>query len=476
MRDNSGVSDEYDAVVIGAGPNGLAAAVELARNGWSVVVFEAAATVGGGTRTASLIDSSVVHDVCSAVHIFGAASPFFRSLDLASHGLAWEHAPIDVAHPLDGGWAATAQQSLEATVESLGDDGPRYRRLIADWDRITPDILRPLMHVPRHPLALARFGLPGLLPASQLTRYFDAPEAAALLAGCAAHSMVPLDRPLTTAAAMALLSAGHHSGWPFARGGSQAIADALASLLESLGGEIEVGHPVRSLDDLPPCRAVLFDTAPGAIFEIAGSAVPSSLAGYRHGPGTFKIDYVLSEPVPWAAPACREAGTVHVGGTLAEVAAAEADVGAGRHSDRPFVLVSQPGVADPTPSRQRALWAYCHMPAGSDVDCTDAIDAQIERFAPGFRDVVEGRHVMTSPQFESYNANFVGGDIAGGSGRGLQLVFRPGRWPTRDPYRVGGGTNGVPALYCCSASTPPGAGVHGMCGHNAALSALRHMG
>jgi phytoene dehydrogenase-like protein len=466
--------DTYDAVVVGAGPNGLAAAIKIARAGRSVLVVEAAPTVGGGTRSAALTGPGYMHDLCSAIHAFGAVSPFFAALPLEQLGLEWIHPQVPLAHPLDGDRAAVLHRSLDETVAGLGPSGAAYHRwigpVVRDWDRIVPHILGPLVRVPRHPFALTRFGLRALLPARPVGARLGG-DAAALFAGCAAHAILPLTRPLTASFGLVLLAAGHAAGWPVAAGGSQRVADALAAYLQSLGGEIECGRPVRTMADLPAARAVLFDLPPARVADIAGDRLPGRtqrrFRRFRPGAAVFKVDYALDGPVPWKAEACRAAGTVHVGGRLAEVAAAEAEVAAGRHPKRPFVLVAQQSVCDPSraPAGKHTLWTYCHVPNGSTVDMTDAIEAQIDRFAPGFRDLITARHVTTPAGFEAYNEAYIGGDIAGGAHSGLQLLFRPviGR-----PYRTAD-----PALFLCSASTPPGAGVHGMCGMHAATTALR---
>ncbi|HEX7095215.1 MAG TPA: NAD(P)/FAD-dependent oxidoreductase [Acidimicrobiales bacterium] len=463
----------FDAVVVGAGPNGLAAAITLARAGRSVCVLEANERVGGGSRSAELTEPGFVHDVCSAIHAFGAVTPFFATSPLREHGLEWVVPEIAVAHPLGGDRAAYAVRSVRETADVVGS--PRYeslmRPIVERWDDLTPQVLGPLVRVPRHPVTLARFGIPALLPATVLGRALGDERAAALFAGCAAHAIRPLQRPLTSSFGLMLLASAHLGGWPVARGGSQSIADALASLLRSLGGEIRCGVMVRSMADVPPARAVLFDLAPRQVAAIAGDRLPASwrrrAERFRHGSGACKVDYALDEPVPWLAEPCRRAGTVHVGGTLDEIAAAEDEVARGRHAPRPFVLVAQQSVCDPSraPEGKATLWAYCHVPNGSDLDVSDTIERQIERFAPGFRDVVRARHVMTAAQLERYNPAYVGGDITGGANDTRQLVFRPfaGR-----PYRTAD-----PALFLCSASTPPGGGVHGLCGEHAARVALR---
>ena len=467
----------YDAVVVGAGPNGLSAAITLAAAGRSVLVIEAADTVGGGTRSAELTRPGFIHDVCSAVHPLGIGSPFLSSLPLDRHGLRWLQPEVPLAHPLDGGRCGVLQRSVEDTAAGLGADGDAYRRWVgalADrWDELAPMLTGPLVRIPRHPFVLARFGLPALAPAATFAgRVFDTDEGRALFAGCAAHAFLPLDHLLTTSFGFVLLAAGNAVGWPVAAGGSQAIADALAAHLKELGGEIRTGETVTAVSQLPASRAVLFDLVPRLVASVAGDELPerfrSRLLEYRHGPGAFKVDYALSEPVPWTHEAARRAGTVHVGGSAEEVAASEASAAAGHAAERPYVLVAQQSLIDPSraPAGQHTLWAYCHVPSGSTVDMTERLEAQIERFAPGFRDTVLARHVADPAWFEAHNPNFVGGDIAGGSHGGLQLVFRP--TPQLHAYRTPN-----PRLFLCSASTPPGAGVHGMCGHHAARAALR---
>jgi phytoene dehydrogenase-like protein len=470
------VRTQVDAVVVGAGPNGLAAAITLAAAGRSVHVVEAGDTIGGGARTAELTLPGFRHDVCSAIHAIGAASPYLAELGLERHGLRWLQPEIALAHPLPGGRAGAIWRDVEQTAAQLGADGPRWDRYIGGlarrWDDLAPMLLSSLLRPPRHPLALARFGLPALAPASAAERVFATDEARALFAGCAAHAFLPLSKPLTASFGLVLLVTAHAVGWPVAEGGSQTIVDAMAARLTELGGTIETGRRVRSLDELPPSRVVMFDVAPRDLAGIAGERLNDRerrrLTRFRHGPGAFKLDYALDGPVPWRDEWSRRAGTVHVAGTAAEVAASEREVAAGRHPDRPFVLVAQQSLIDPTraPAGKHTLWAYCHVPNGSTVDMTDAVERQIERFAPGFRDLVLARHVASPAWLEQHNPNYVGGDIAGGSNLGLRVIGRPSL--TLRPY-----STSDPGLYLCSASTPPGAGVHGMCGHHAANVALR---
>lgn len=468
-----------DAVVVGAGPNGLAAAVTLADAGLGVRVYEMAQVVGGGCRTAEVTLPGYRHDVCSAVHPLAQASPFLNALPLADHGLEWVHPDVPVAHALEGGRAVAIERSLEATVASLGSDGPRYRRLVAPlvsrWDRTTSLAFGTVLSAARHPVSGARFGVRGVRSARRLARRFDDPATRGLLAGLAAHAAAPLGRPFTGGVATVFAATAHTGGWPFARGGSQAIVDALASHLRSLGGEIVTGAPVGSLAQLPRARALLLDVMPGALVRMAGDRLPERYARrllrYRHGPGVFKVDWALTGPVPWTAEACRRAGTVHVAGTFEEVASAISAVNTGEVSDHPFLIVAQPSVVDSSraPLGGHTLWGYAHVPNGWDGDLTDGIEARIEAFAPGFRDLVLARSVRGPAAFEEANPNYVGGDIGGGAaGVGLQAVFRPAiravPWATPDP-----------AVFLCSSATPPGAGVHGMCGYHAARTALRRV-
>jgi phytoene dehydrogenase-like protein len=468
------VTHDADAIVVGSGPNGLAAAIVLARAGVSVLVIEGAPTIGGGTRTEALTLPGFQHDVCSAVHPLGVASPMMASLPLESYGVEWVQPPVAMAHALDGGRAARFAHDLAETAAALGEDGPAYTRLMgpftAHWSKLAQDVLAPL-RVPSHPWLLARFGLTGIRSCTALASRFARPETRAMLAGIAAHSIQPLSAPGTAAAAILLAVTGHVAGWPVVRGGSERISEAMAAYLTSLGGRIVTGTPIASLDELPPSRAVLLDLTPRQVLQVAGGKLAGryrdQLLQFRYGPGIFKMDWALSGPVPWSAPDCNLAGTVHLGGTLEEVAAGEAAVASGEHPDRPFVLVAQQSRFDPSraPAGQQTLWAYCHVPAGSTVDMTSRIEAQIERFAPGFRDLILARHTITSVELQTKNPNMVGGDIGAGANTLRQLFFRPTvRW---NPY-----STPVPGLYLCSASTPPGGGVHGMCGYHAAVAAL----
>lgn len=464
-----------DAVVVGAGPNGLAAAVAIAREGFSVHVVEAAEEIGGGTRTRQLTLPGLLHDVCSAVHPFALASPFLSGLGLESEGLVWRWAPVELAHPLDDGSAAVLRKDVARTAGGLGPDGGAWHELFAPlaarFGLLVDDFLRPVQHVPRHPAAMARFGPRALLPATVLARRWAEAPARAMFAGVAAHAYQPLERPTTAGIGLMLTAAAHAVGWPVAEGGSRSITDALAKRLHALGGSIETGRRVDALDELPPARVVLLDLMPAAAARVAGSRIPGRvarrLARFRHGPGAFKVDLAVEGGVPWTAQECGEAGTVHLGGTMEEIAATESAVQAGRMPERPFVLVSQQYVADPTRSNGdiHPLWAYAHVPSGYDGDATDAVLDQIERFAPGFRERVVARNVWRPRDLEAANPNYVGGDITGGANDPLQLVLRPR--PALDPYRIG------EQVFLCSAATPPGAGAHGMCGANAAASALR---
>ena len=467
-----------DAVVVGAGPNGLAAGIALAREGLSVLLLEANETIGGGARTAELTLPGFHHDYCSAIHPMAMVSPFFQSLPLQKFGLQWADSPAAIAHPLDDGSAAMLYQSLDETVRALGSDGDAYRTLMQPFVRhareIFDEILRPIRLIPRHPFLMARFGRYGLPSAQSIVRRFKTDRARALYAGCAAHSFLPLDRVASSSFALALALAGHATGWPCARGGSQAIIDALVAYFRSLGGVIETSRPIRTMSDLPESRAVIFDVTPRQLAAIAASDLPSRyvrrLGRFKYGPGVFKVDYALDGPIPWRAEACTRAATVHVGGTFEEIAAHERGIWYGRASDRPFVLVAQQSLYDNTraPAGKHTGWAYCHVPHGSTQDMSSAIENQIERFAPGFRDRVLARRTMNTEQYAVHDQNFVGGDIAGGANNLLQFVTRP--FPAVDPYATPNRR-----IYIGSSSTPPGAGVHGMCGYWAAQSALRRV-
>lgn len=465
-----------DAIVVGSGPNGLAAAITVARAGRSVAVYEANDTIGGGARSAELTLPGFVHDVCSAFHPMAAASPFFRSLPLSEHGLQWVQPSAPLAHPLDDGTAVLLERSVDETARELGRDGGAYASLMSplvrSWDELYRETLGPIVHLPRHPLLLARFGLTAMLPANLLARRFHDEPARALVAGMAAHSFLPLEHPFASAFALVLGVAAHAVGWPVAHGGSGAIANALASYLRSQGGVVITGRRVQQMTDVPTARAYLFDIAPAQLDLIAGDrlapAFRRSMRRYRRGPGVFKLDWALDGPIPWRAKECLRAGTVHLGGTFAEIAASERAVWRGREPERPFVLVGQQSLFDPTraPGGKQTVWAYCHVPNGSTVDMTDRIEAQLERFAPGFRERVLARRVTTPADIEHENAADLGGDITNGSHAGLQLLMRPRI--ALDPYATSASD-----IYLCSAATPPGGGVHGMCGYHAARSALR---
>lgn len=465
-----------DAVVVGAGPNGLAAALTMARAGLTVHVFEGSGTPGGGCRTEEVTLPGFHHDICSAVHPLAAASPFFTGTDLAAAGVRLLTPPVAFANPIDGGRAGAVSGSVQETAAGLGADAGTYRRLLGplvrDADYILPAMLAPLRTIPAHPVAVARFGLEALLPASELGRRFRTQEAKALLAGVSAHSFLRLDAPGSGGFGLLLTMIAHSVGWPVVEGGSARLIDAMVGELTSLGGQVITGQWIKSLADLPPARATLLDITPRQFIALAGDAMPSryarALAGFRYGPGICKVDWALSGPVPWTAPACRQAGTLHLGGTLAETTRAEAEVTAGKHPESPFCIVAQPGIVDPSraPAGNQTLWGYCHVPAGSTVDMTGRIEAQIERFAPGAADLIRARSARTPADLEAANANYLGGDIGGGVADLLGVLARP--LPLSDPYRTPN-----PRLYLCSASTPPGAGVHGMCGYHAARSALR---
>lgn len=470
------MSTRYDAVVVGSGPNGLAAAITLARRKRSVLVLEANDTIGGGVRSAELTLPCFTHDVCAAILPLTVASPFFASMPLAKYGVEFVYPPVPFAHPLDDGTAAVLEHSIQATGESLGSDAAAYRRLmqplVHEYEKIIPDLLRPLP-IPHHPLAFARFGVPGIIPSRMLAEFlFRHERARALFAGAAAHTMLPLEHSPTSAYALALMIVAHAKGWPLVRGGSQQLSNALAAYLRSLGGEIETSRRVESLDALPSAHAILFDLTPRQIVRIAGKRLPDgyrrALERYRYGPGIFKMDFALAGPIPWRALGCTRAGVVHVGGTLAEIAESERAVWRGEPPDKPYVLLAQQSLFDPTraPAGKQTAWAYCHVPNGSTLNMTERIETQIERFAPGFRDRILARNARTPAIVEQHNANYVGGDINGGAADLRQLFTRP-------VARVVPYSTPVEGIYICSSSTPPGGGVHGMCGYNAARAVLK---
>jgi len=472
MMNNSG-----RAVVVGSGPNGLSAAVVLAQAGMQVEVFEAEAQPGGGARTMELTLPGFHHDFGSAVHPMAAGSPFFSSLPLRDYGLEWIHFPFPVAHPLDDGTAVVLARDLNETVRALGEDGPAWSNLVRPfverWAEFAPEVLSPLFKIPRHPFLLAKFGLPGLLSAQALTnRLFSSPRTKAVFAGLAAHSFLGLDEPLTGAFGTIFAITVHAVGWPIPRGGSQAISNALCAHLDKLGGRITTSHRVNSLADVGEFQVAMCDVTPRQLLKLAEDRFNANyrrlLQRYQYGPGVFKVDYALSNPIPWRATECGRASTVHLGGTFEEVAASEDAVRKGRHADRPFILLAQPTIADPTraPAGKHIAWAYCHVPHASPVDMLPRIEAQIERFAPGFRDCVLARRVFRPADLEAMDANLIGGDIAGGLADWRQFALRP-TWRTY----------ATPAhdIFICSSSTPPGAGVHGMCGYNAAKMALHRL-
>jgi phytoene dehydrogenase-like protein len=467
---------DVDAVVVGSGPNGLAAAVTMAAAGLRVQVIEGAPGIGGGCRTEELTLPGFWHDVCSAAHPLAVASPFFKRFDLAARGVRLACPEVEFAHPLDGGRAAVVTRSVTETAARLGSDGRAYRRLLgplaSHMDGVLDAILTPLRKPPAHPVAAANYGRRAILPASVVARRWHTNEARAILAGAAAHAMMPLTAVPTAGVGLMLTGLAHAAGWPVVAGGSARITDAMAAALTSNGGRIETGRWVRSLAELPSASAVLLDVSPRTLDQLAGDRLPgryrAALRRYRYGPGVCKVDFALSGPVPWTNEACRRAGTLHLGGPFEQVAAAEAEVAAGKHPHEPYVLVVQPGVADPSraPAGQQTLWTYCHVPSGSDTDMTDRIQAQIERFAPGFRDLVLARSVRTAAGQEAYNPNYVGGDIGVGRQTLRQTIFRPA--PAWNPYRTP-----IRGVYLCSSATPPVPGVHGRCGELAALTALR---
>jgi phytoene dehydrogenase-like protein len=468
---------DFDAIVVGSGPNGLAAAILMQQNGLSVLLLEAKSEIGGGLRTAELTLPGFKHDICSAIHPLAAASPFFKTLPLAGHGLSYIYPEINAAHPLEHANSAIFCRSIDETALHLGADENTYRDLMRsvtkNWPLIDADVLGPL-HFPKHPLALASFGLNAIKPATLLANKFKTKQAKALLAGMAAHAMQPLTNMATSAIALVLLAAGHLQGWPVPKGGSNSIANALAAYFVSLGGKIETDTYVKSLDELPSARAILFDITPKQLLQIAGHKFSFiykwQLERYRYGMGVYKIDWALDEAIPFSSEACKKAGTVHIGNTLNEIRDAEQQTWSGKHPNKPFVLLAQQSLFDDTraPKGKHTAWAYCHVPAGSTRNMTDAIETQIERYAPGFRDVILAKHTMDTVQMEEYNPNYIGGDINGGVIDLGQLFTRPAL--RYSPYKTS-----EKGMYICSASTPPGGGVHGMCGYYAAKKALKDM-
>lgn len=470
-------SDSRRAVVVGSGPNGLAAAIVLAQAGLQVEVFEAESQPGGGARTMELTLPGLHHDFGSAVHPMAAGSPFFLSLPLRDHGLEWIHFPAPVAHPLNDGTAVMLERDLDDAVRALGEDGKAWERMVRPfverWPEFAPDILRPMLRIPRHPFLLARFGLPGLMPARFFAnRLFRSERTKALFAGLAAHSFLSLDDPLTASFGIVFAITAHAVGWPIPRGGSQSITNALGSYLGKLGGTVKTSTRVESLEALGNFDLALCDVTPRQLLRIAGDRFPPAyqrlLQRYRYGPAIFKVDYALSSPIPWKAVECVRAATVHVGGTMDEIAASEQAMRNGRHAERPFMLVAQPTLADPSraPQGKHIAWTYCHVPHASTVDMLPRIEAQLERFAPGFRDCVLARRVLGPADLESMDANLIGGDISGGASDWRQFILRP-TWRTYATPAKG--------IYICSSSTPPGGGVHGMCGYNAAKAALKNL-
>jgi phytoene dehydrogenase-like protein len=466
------------AIVVGSGPNGLACAVELARQGVEVTVLEAADRIGGGARTSELTLPGLLHDDCSATHPMAAGSPFLRSIDLRKHGLEWLWPEVDLAHPLDDGTAGVMVRSIEETARGMGEDGAAWKRVFgsssAHYGALLDDLLAPILHVPRHPIRLARFGIPAAAPTTVLAKVWKTPQARALFGGVAAHSFSPLDRLMSSAVGCALIDAGHAFGWPVARGGSGAITDALASVLRERGGHIETERRVTSFAELEGAEVVAFDLAPVAVAEIMGERLPARVARayrrYRHGPAAFKLDLAVEGDVPWTNEACRKAGTVHVIGSFEELVIAERAINGGTRRERPFALVGQLYVADPGRSQGdlHPVWVYAHVPSGYSGDAGESVLGQIERFAPGFRDRIVESRVRGPADLAAYNANYVGGDIITGANTPVQVLIRPRL--ALDPY-----CTGVPGVYICSAATPPGAGAHGMNGYNAARSALRRL-
>lgn len=473
----SSTLSNYDAFVIGSGPNGLAAAIALAQQGLKVKIFEAKDTIGGGTRTMELMESGFKHDICSAVHPTALSSPFFKSLPLKDYGLEWIHSDFPVAHPLDNGEAVIAEKSFENTLERLGADSKNYRKLFKDfidsWEYLSKDLFGTL-RIPDHPLAMMRFGWYGMFSSNLLSNsFFKLEQTKAYFAGLAAHSILPLENAFTASFGLVLGTTVHSVGWPIAKNGSHSITKALAQFFQFLGGEIELNTHIQSLDEFPSDKPILFDLTPQQVITIADNKIPDPLKDkllrYNYGPGAFKVDFALSEPVPWLNEDCKKAGTLHLGGSMKEISHSEKEVWKGIHSEKPYVLVSQPSLFDESraPKGKHVLWSYCHVPNGSTENMEERIINQIERYAPGFRDVIISTSTMNAMDFEKYNPNYIGGDINGGAQNLKQLFGRPLlKW---DSYKLP-----VDHLYICSSSTPPGGGVHGMSGFNAARSVLKN--
>lgn len=467
----------YNAIIIGSGPNGLAAGIRLARDGWAVKIFERNDTVGGGTRTQELSLPGFHHDVCSAIHPLAKASPFFRTLPLEDYGVEWIQPEVPVAHPLEDQTPGALFRSLDQTVDQFGEDGLRYKRnvepLLRHWEELVPQILAPFTLLPDHPLLMARFGSEGLRSAKAFASKFKSEKLRALIAGLSAHGILPFDKTATAAIGLVLGVAAHAVGWPFPKGGSYKLTEAMADYFQSLGGEIETNAEITALDQLPKSDTILFDITPKQILQIAHQQLPAAykrkLQHFKYGLGVFKIDFALSDPIPWKDDVCQKAGTVHLGGTFDEIAKSESDTAHGKHPDNPFVLVAQHSLFDVSraPAGKHTAWAYCHVPNGSTRDMTEPIVNQIERFAPGFRDCILEYHTMNTNAIEAYNPNYIGGDINGGSQDITQLFSRPAG--LFDPYHIPT-TN----MFICSSSTPPGGGVHGMCGYHAAESAIEN--
>ncbi len=466
----------YDAVIVGSGPNGLAAGIAMQKAGISVLILEGKATIGGGMRTAALTLPGFKHDICSAIHPLAADSPYLKQLPLGDFGLEWIYPLSALAHPFDDGSVAVLQKSIAATAESLGEDGKAYTSLMEayapHWDKLAQDLLGPLKF-PSHPLLLTRFGLKAIQPATGFAkRTFKGEMARGMFAGLAAHSMLPLEKISTAAIGLVLGIIGHSKGWPIPKGGSQNLADAMGAYFKSLGGHIETDRMVKSMADIPPAKAVLFDITPRQLLRIAGHEFSTlykcQLNRFNYGQGVYKVDWALDGPVPWKAERCMEAGTVHLGGTLAEVAASEKAIWNNKHVEKPYVLLAQQSLFDTTraPSGKHTLWGYCHVPSGSSINMTASIEQQIERFAPGFKDRIIGKHEMSAVDFETYNPNYFGGDINGGAQDITQIFTRPA-------LRISPYATSKKGLYLCSSSTPPGGGVHGMCGFHAAKKALK---